>query len=280
MGELMRLACGVRSEDLILYTDGALHGGKGELVEAHLHVCPVCRQWMADFNHTGRLIREATPPIDDPAGRAAIRALIEREALRGRRSRRPPPLLFAVAALALALLGVLLLPAQGSEARQGIGRFFQFVERGTQRSVLVGGVTPTPVSLPAPQPLSPERLAALPFTPQVPPTLPLGLRLENGEIAQGIRLGLHYRNDRGLVVLLTQIRAQDAHFTLTTSTGQLVSIGGVETVMQLAPPPGTVGVVTWEDRGTLYELSADEAPDGPLSLGEARQVVEALLAGR
>lgn len=276
----MRLACGVRSEDLILYTDGALGGGKGELVEAHLHVCPVCRQWMADFNHTGRLIREATPPIDDPAGRAAIRALIEREALRGRRSRRPPPLLFAVAALALALLGVLLLPAQGSEARQGIGRFFQFVERGTQRSVLVGGVTPTAAPLPTPLPLSPEGLAALPFTPQVPTTLPLGLRLEDGQIVRGTRLALHYRNDRGLVVLLTQERSQDANHRLTTSGGELITIGGVEAVVQSDPLPDTVAVLTWEDRGTLYSLSVDEIPDGPLSLGEARQIVEALLAGR
>ncbi len=276
----MRLACGVRSEDLILYTDGALHGGKGELVEAHLHVCPVCRQWMADFNHTGRLIREATPPIDDPAGRAAIRALIEREALRGRRPRRPPPLLFAVAALALALLGVLLLPAQGSEARQGIGRFFQFVERGTQRSVLVGGVTPTAAPLPAPQPLSPERLAALPFTPQVPTTLPLGLRLEDGQIVRGTRLALHYRNDRGLVVLLTQERSQDANHRLTTSGGELITIGGVEAVVQSDPLPDTVAVLTWEDGNILYSLSVDEIPDGPLSLKEARQIVEALLAGR
>lgn len=276
----MRLACGVRSEDLILYTDGALHGGKGELVEAHLHVCPVCRQWMADFNHTGRLIREATPPIDDPAGRAAIRALIEREALRGRRSRRPPPLLFAVAALALALLGVLLLPAQGSEARRGIGRFFHFVEQGSQRSVLVGGVTPTAAPLPTPLPLSPEGLAALPFTPQVIPIFPLGLRLASGEIARGTRLGLHYRNDRGLVLLLTQERAQDANYILTTSGGELITIGGVEAVLQPAPPPDTVAVLTWEDRGILYSLSADEIPDGPLPMREARQIVEALLSGR
>jgi len=110
--------------------------------------------------------------------------------------------------------------------------------------------------------------------------LPLGLRLASGEIARGTRLGLHYRNDRGLVLLLTQERAQDANYILTTSGGELITIGGVEAVLQPAPPPDTVAVLTWEDRGILYSLSADEIPDGPLPMREARQIVEALLSGR
>lgn len=272
----MRLGCGIRTEDLILHKDGALGGGKGELVEAHLRVCPVCRRWMADFEDTGRLLREASPPIDDPAGRARLRALVAQEARRDRRTLRARPLIFALAALAIVLLVALVIPAQGSEARVGIGRFFRFVDRGAQRSVLVGGVTPTPASLPTPQPLSPEGLAALPFTAQIPAELPLGLRLAGGIIIRGTRLELRYRNERGLVMALTQERTEDAHYTLTTSGGRLVTIGGVEVVVQPAPPPDTVAVLTWEDHGILYLLSADEVPEGPLPFEDARRIVEAL----
>lgn len=277
---MMRLACGLRAEDLILYKDGVLRGGKGELVAAHLGVCPVCRRWMADFEHMGRLIREASPPIDDPAARARIHTLIERETLRGRRSAWPRPLLVVALALALVLLVALIAPTPVSGARSGVGRFFRIVDRGAQRSVLVGGVTPTAAPRPTPQPLSPEGLAALPFSPRMPTDLPLGLRLADGQIARGTRLGLRYRNDRGLVLALIQERTQDIHSTLTTSGGRLVTIGGVEVMVQPDPVPGSVVVLTWEDDGVLYALSADEVPEGPLSFEEARQIVEALLVGR
>jgi hypothetical protein len=272
----MQLACGIRSEELILHTDGVLRGGRGELVEAHLRVCPLCREWMADFAQTGSAIRAATPPRDDVAGRAAIRARIAREPVpRGRTYRR----LFVVVALALLLLTALILPTRGTEAHMGIGRFFHFVERGAQRSVLVGGATPAIAPTPIPPPLSPESLAELPFTPQVPITLPLGLRLTDGQIVHSTRLGLHYRNDRGLILTLTQERTQDVRYRAMASDGRLIVIGGAEVLWQPDPFPESVAVLTWEDRGVLYSLSPDKSPNGAWSLADARQIVAALLAG-
>ncbi len=277
---MTRHDCGVRPEELILYKDGALQGARGELAEAHLRACPLCRRWMAEFEETGRILREATPPLDDPAGRAAIRALVEQEARRRIRPRRTRPLPIVVAALALALLIALALPWQRSEARPSVGRFFQFVDRGSHRSALVNGATPAALPTVIVQPLSPAGLAALRFTPQRPDTLPLGLQLAEGQIVRGKRLELRYRNDRGLVMLLIQERAEDARYTLTTSRGSFVIMAGVEVLWQPDPWPDSVAVLTWEQGGVLYSLSPDENPTGPFPLGDARQVVEALLAGR
>lgn len=276
---MMKLACGIRPEELILFTDGALRGGRGELVEAHLRVCPICRQWLADFAETGRLLRESTPPVDSAAARARIMARLAADTDRRRRRARPRTLA-AVVALALAVLVALAFPRQGSEARMSVGRFFAFVERGALRSALVGGATPTSAPRPTSQPLAPDALAALPFTPQVPTMLPLGLRLEGGTIAKGRELALYYRNDRDLIMLLTQRRAADVGHTRIIGGGEVIIIGGVEVVVQTEPRTRTVAVLTWENRGTLYELSVDAAPEGLLTLAEARQLVEALLAGR
>ena len=275
----MKIRHDVRPEDIIRYIDGDLYGGRRELVEAHLQHCPYCQRWLAEFEETGRLLREHTPPADSTMARTQIMARISAGAGQRRQPHRPR-VFAALVTLALALLVALALPWQRSEARPSVGRFFQFVDRGSQRSALVNGATPAVLPTVIVRPLSPEGLAALPFAPQRPDTLPLGLRLVDGQIVRGTRLELRYRNDRGLVMVLTQERAQDANYTLTTSTGQLITIGGAEVVVQSAPPPDTVAVLTWEDRGTLYSLSADEVPEGPPSLGEARQIVEALLAGR
>lgn len=275
----MKIQHEVRPEDIIRYTDGDLYGGRRELVEAHLQHCPYCQQWLADFEETGRLLRESTPPEDSTVARAQIMARIAAEA--GQRGQPPRPRVFAaLVVLTLALLVALAFPWQRSEARSSVGRFFQFVDRGSQRSALINGATPASLPTVIVQPLSPERLAALPFTPQVPPTLPLGLQLAEGQIVRGTRLELRYRNEQGLILALTQERAEDARYTLTTSRGSFVIIAGVEVLWQPGPWPDSVAVLTWEQGGVLYSLSPDENPSGPFPLGDARQVVEVLLAGR
>jgi anti-sigma factor RsiW len=84
--------CSLPAEDLIAYGDGYLTGARRELVEAHLAVCPHCQQRVAAFADVDRVLREGTPFVDDPIGRASVEAL-----LRGKTSRRRlPPQLLAV----------------------------------------------------------------------------------------------------------------------------------------------------------------------------------------
>jgi predicted RecA/RadA family phage recombinase len=78
-------------------------------------------------------------------------------------------------------------------------------------------------------------------------------------------------------MLLTQRRIADVQSIRTINSGNLVMIGGVDVVMQTESRTGTVGVLTWEEAGVLYEFSADEAPEGLPTVKEARQLVEALV---
>ncbi len=70
--------CDLPGEDLLACADGELRGARRELVEAALAAEPVCRRRLVSFQETGRLLRDGSPLVDDPTGRAAIRARLER----------------------------------------------------------------------------------------------------------------------------------------------------------------------------------------------------------
>ena len=63
----MRPSCDLPATDLVAYADGALHAARKEIVEAHLEVCPSCRQRMAAFKAVDRLLQAHTPLIHDRA---------------------------------------------------------------------------------------------------------------------------------------------------------------------------------------------------------------------
>ncbi len=92
--------CALAGEDLVAYADGELGEDRRLQVEAHLRVCSACRRRLATFRETGLLLREKTPRIDDPAGRAAIRA----RCLASDNRRRPAGPHLGVAMLTLSLL--------------------------------------------------------------------------------------------------------------------------------------------------------------------------------
>lgn len=270
----MKVPHEVRPEDLVHYADGDLAGGKRELVEAHLRLCPVCRRWMADFEDTGRLLREASPPIDDPVGRAQLMARIAVEA--GRRSQPRLPRIALTLAVLLALLIVGTMTTTPAQARVSIERFFQFV-RPSGGALL--SELPTPPPAPAMQPglVGP---ASLPFSPRESPTLPLGLTLVDRQVVPASRLELRYRNARGLVVVLTQQRIQDVTYTLTYNKGGVIVIEGVEVFVQTDPRPDSVAALTWEEQAVISSLIVLDNPSGGLPLADARQIVEALLQPR
>jgi anti-sigma factor RsiW len=61
-------------EDLVAYVEGILQGSQKELVDAHLQICPSCRQRLEMHLEVGRVLRAGTPQIDDPARRAVLRS--------------------------------------------------------------------------------------------------------------------------------------------------------------------------------------------------------------
>jgi len=101
-------SCGLPALDLLAFADGELPAGREGEVRSALADCPACRRRLAGWRRTAGVLRVATPPRDDPIGRAALRARLERAAARerGGRWRRA-----AATAAALPLLVLLLLAA-------------------------------------------------------------------------------------------------------------------------------------------------------------------------
>jgi len=101
-------ACGLADHVLLAHIDGELPPGRRADVAARIAACAVCRGRVAAFGATARVLRAATPPRDDPIGRAMTRARVAAAAERGAagwsrwRWARHPAL--AAAALPLVLL--------------------------------------------------------------------------------------------------------------------------------------------------------------------------------
>jgi anti-sigma factor RsiW len=64
----------ISDEDLVAYVDGDLPADRRAELAAHLRACGRCRGRLEAFPEAARVLREASPPVDDPAGRAAIGA--------------------------------------------------------------------------------------------------------------------------------------------------------------------------------------------------------------
>lgn len=72
--------CDVEDGELIAYQEGALHGGRGEWVDAHARACAHCRRRLAAFAEADRLLAAwvaGLPDEDDPDARARLRAFAE-----------------------------------------------------------------------------------------------------------------------------------------------------------------------------------------------------------
>jgi anti-sigma factor RsiW len=67
----------ISDEDLVAYVDGDLPADRRAEVAAHLRACGRCRTRLEAFPEVARVLREASPPVDDPAARAAIEAEVE-----------------------------------------------------------------------------------------------------------------------------------------------------------------------------------------------------------
>lgn len=78
----MRWTCDLPPEDLLAHAEGELQAARKEIVEAHLEVCPACKERMALYARVDRTLQEGTPLA--PGGlawKADAIARLEREAV-------------------------------------------------------------------------------------------------------------------------------------------------------------------------------------------------------
>lgn len=100
--------CGLPADQLLAYADGELPTVARALVDDHLRSCPACRRRLSASQGIGRMLRAATPPRDDPVGRAAIHARLSAPAGEARGGWWGWPSLVAVAVPLVLLLGIVL----------------------------------------------------------------------------------------------------------------------------------------------------------------------------
>jgi hypothetical protein len=267
----MTPACDLPGEDLVAYSDDELEAPQRALVAAHLQGCPTCRRRLAAFQQVDRLLRAASPPLDDPAGRAALVARLEREA--GRRARPPRHRqLLAAALVLLAVIAISGLVATGTQA--GWTHVFR-VPASPVPATLPAGQAPPGTRITGVRPAPPGAGPAT-FHTVEPASLPLGLALAERSTPNPERRELLYRNPDGLALLLVQVPARGPLYR-PEDREHVTIVGDTEVVWLHDPCPGTVSGLLWIRRGVFFDLLVLTAPPGGVSLNEARQIVAALI---
>jgi hypothetical protein len=268
--------CSVTGEDLVAYLDGYLAGGRRELVEAHLRTrCPACHERVAAFREVDRLVQAAVgPPIDDPAGRVALRERLEVEA---RRRKRRPGGLVLVGAVAALVLAVALFRPGASVADAPWGDWLRFED------VRVDRTTPPAAAPPLPAGAGTDRASvqAPAFKTAEPARLPLGLVLAERSLPNPRLLELVYRDPTGLEVSLFEAPTGAASVSIgSLGEPSRIVVGGTEVLVLEDPRPRAVAALFWERGGVVFDMLILASPPEGLQLADARAIIEAFMAAQ
>lgn len=272
-------ACDLPGEDLIAYTDGELGGAHLEYVETHVKVCPICRERLAAFEETARILRENTPLVDDPEARARLLARLEQEAARRTRIQPPRAMMLLIATLLLAGAAMVVWPRTDAvTAGFPLGRFIRdlTVEQLPRSLRRLPGQRPSgqPAGVGEPAPFDPGQLS---FLAVAPAELPAGLTLSGRSTPARDLFQVMYQSRDGLVVRLSQALA-DASPATVPSSARLLTVDSTRVLWQPDPQPDSILRMVWVRDGVLFELAVVERQSRPLALSDARRIVAILIA--
>lgn len=263
--------CDLPSEDLVAYADDELDAAGRARLDAHLLACPTCRHRLAAFHEVDRLLRAASPPLDDPAGRAALRARLALETGRRARPSRPRRLL-AAALILLALAAISGLVVTGTQA--GWAHVFR-VPASPVPATLPAGQAPPGTRLTGVRPAPPDAGPAT-FPTVEPASLPLGLALVERSTPNPERRELLYRNPDGLALLLVQVPARGPLYR-PEDRERVTIVGDTEVLWLRDPRPDAVSGLLWIWRGIVFDVRVLVAPPGGFLSEDARRIVMALI---
>lgn len=260
--------CGFPRARLIAYRDGTLRGARLEITEAHVAACAMCRDFLHELDLVDRMLRTATPFVDDPEARAAIKARIaEMPAPRADPPRRSPFTRGQLTLVVAALLGLLVISVTVPGAIEGGSSFTRFFsrERGQQRVYPEGYGSGTPIILPT-------------VTSGVA-TLPLGL-VPTGPVSvdeTSTRQG--FRNPDGLAVSVTADRSGTTVLfpPRDNSRQRIVAVDGREVLVGLYSEDDWIIDLMWIDGETVYDVLILEQPPGGLRLPQALELARAVM---
>ena len=239
--------CDLPFEDLIAYADGELGGARLEYTEAHIRACEICRERLAAFEETARLLDEGTPHVDDPRGRGETKSRIHSVSARQYSTKLPHVLTrrswgqFVITALFIVGVIALSWPA-ATQAGFGLSDLLRGAIPGIQRVLPVG-------EEPSGTPPRDQELGPFVTPINLPPDLEQYHATGNGPEY----LELRYRNDQGADLLLIQTTL-DTELEVYSSRTELAVVNGTEVLILPGSRPDMVARLIWERNDVRFQL--------------------------
>ena len=271
--------------DLTAYLLDDLGGARAEYIEAHLAVCPECRERLARLQQTlGRLESMSEPDGNDLQRQSMLKARIQMEAAgmaqaAGSWMRRAQIGLVTAAMLILAITLGPSLTGAGSAAIRDLVRGDPELNAAANPP----RTDPDDHSLELPEPAAALARATidpseLPYAPLAPDTLPGSNQLTGmTAFADGAFEGL-YAGPDGLELLLRQEPATTDGVRLSEDIEyEELEIDGVEAIIIYDERLNSVDQLFWVRGGMFFTLRAVRLTGDDFPLKEALQIVERLI---
>lgn len=257
-----------RPDDLFAFRDGVLSDVRQREIGEHLKHCLPCLRQLRGSDEIGRLLRATIPLVDDPLGRARLKARL-------RANTEPAPtcaipnwtISYRLLAASLAVLVILGSSLIWSGELQGGSSFTRWWRDDTLNQVIPASrVQQTP--------------ATAPHSVIAPPSLPFDLALTEGGRVNTAGYGEHfYRNDTGLAVRVA-VDPPGVGWLPTSDVDDrqdLIGVDGRDLVIMYGVDQDDVLSLFWIEDGSLHTLSVVESPPGGLPRDDALTIVAALM---
>lgn len=215
------------------------------------------------------MLRARFPLVDDPVGRAKLKARLREQPQPVSTSTQPrwtmPYRLLAASLAVLVVLGSSLIWAGESQGGSSFTRFWRDDDTA-HRVVPSDRVQQTPAT-------APESVIAQ-------PSLPFGLALTEGSTSDASRYGeWFYRNTDGLAIRVAV--DPPGKGWLGPSEGddrqEMIGFNGRDLVVMYGVDRAAVLALLWVEDESLHSLSVVDAPPGGLSRDDALTIVAALI---
>lgn len=257
--------------DLFAFQDGTLRDARHPEIGEHLKQCLPCRRQLRESEEIGRVLRAHVPLVDDPLGRARLKARLREQHQPARTpSRFSWEMSYRLLAASLAVLAVLGSSLIWSDELQGGSSFTHFWRDAstTNRVVPANRIQQTPAT-------APEEVIE-------PPSLPFELALTEGSTVDADGFGeWFYRNDDGLAIRVAIDHPGGGWLPASDGDDRqgIVGFNGHDLVVMYGTRRADVLAVLWLDDVALRTLSVLESPVGGLPLDGALAIVAALMDG-
>lgn len=255
--------------ELIAYQDDDLNEDRRAEIDAHLLDCYECRERLWTSEEIGRILRAHIQPIDDPAGREALKRRLAEMPL-SQSPPTPPRRWRSLTATTLALLAIVAVGLGWSTGVVESGSSFTRWWRDERSSAQV---VPSDREVTTPVSASTVRVGAT--------DLPLGLFQVEGGRTSETSVERFYRNVDGLAIRVA-IDENDAWVTPSDDSEdrKIVGIDGRDVLVVYGASHEELMGLFWVDGDALYSVFVLEQSSEGFRIEDAEVLIPALAGAR